>query len=125
MPGSPRSIRFFPFRFVSLLRRQQQRTQVGLGSLCWAMLMPVVYALLHTIGGQSSAVFPVLPCMDFDVNAPCLYFIFLIICKTMDGLLSSDCYMCHLYRCDELDCAVDMIRELVIHVWIFFMVPLY
>jgi hypothetical protein len=76
-------------------------------------------------GGQSSAVFPVLPCMDFDVNAPCLYFILLIICKTMDGLLSSDCYMCHLYRCDELDSAVDLIRELVIHVWIFFMVLLY
>jgi hypothetical protein len=53
---------FSSFGFVSSLI-QQQRIQVGLRSLCGD-----VYAFAYN-WGQSSAVFPVLHCMDFDGNA--------------------------------------------------------
>lgn len=76
------------------------------------------------LGAKAVLFFPVLPCMDFDVNALAFIY-FLDHCKTADGLLSSDCYLYHLYPCDVLDCAVDLIRELVIRVWIFYMVLLY
>lgn len=54
---------FSSFGFVSSLR-QQQWIQVGQRSLCCGD----VYAFAYK-WGQSSAVFPVLHCMDFDGNA--------------------------------------------------------
>ena len=76
------------------------------------MLMPVVYALLQTIGIKAAAVFPVLHCMDFD---GCLWFSF----------NSDDCNLCHLYHCVMLDRTADLIYELIIHVRILLTVLLY